>query len=839
MLETLVNRFTRRTSRLVLALALTAGCHYEPNFLSSGSPEGDTAQLYDKTSDSTQDASAKDGQSGDGIDTDDGGYNFGISFSPLDIHILSFPDTPEDNDGETRVSPGYDPENCPDSNKHTWCADRDGDSFGNKSENVFDCFPPQGEVNYTNKCNDCNDHPEQNEWGVSGADVYPGAPELCNLVDDDCDGQTDEGLLAKCSTICGKGYEECIDGKMVCDAQKPTPEVCDGKDNDCNNFIDDGLPLTEQQCGLQDEQGSYITVGICKPGVSVTYCDSLAGKMTTTACDAVYPQGEICDKYDNDCDGETDEDFMVGEPCYVGIGECVNKGQFECLFDMVQVYCDAMPKDSGEEICDGKDNDCDGQTDEYEDIAPQLKSIEELCTSACESADWHCIDGQNSCSAPLPKEEICNGYDDDCDKVIDNGYNVGQSCTLGAGACMDIGEMVCTPSGLSTICNAAPGKPELEWCDGVDNDCDGYTDELPDIQHHLDKSLAENGICQTECGPGEYIRFQGSIACNAPKPDVEVCNGLDDDCDGLIDEDYVQMGLGKPCEVGIGACYDKGNYVCTEDGKSIVCNAVEGQPGEEICNDHIDNNCDGNVDENCCDDGEPIKDIVACKELVLYFKIDDTGSMYGAIYQAGQLSKEIGTTIFSSMDKVNFGLGTFRDAKAEQVEYGLLLYGEWKIVVQSIKADGGGDSPESSLNSLQEMLGKDWAGIVGVAGPGEVSVYAIHMTDAAWHKDGDGTTYSTGLTITNIAQQFVAEKINYIGISFSSSGYGFEDMALFESKYQEGSKPTASVYKFYNSSSTSTLAGIVAAEIVENEPLQSWTQCVDGKYVEKKGTCEE
>src|SRR3989338_8881381 len=125
--------------------------------------------------------------------------------SPLDIHILSFPDTPEDNDGETRVSPGYDPENCPDSNKHTWCADLDGDSFGNKSENVFDCFPPQGEVNYTNKCNDCNDHPEQNEWGVSGADVYPGAPELCNLVDDDCDGQTDEGLLAKCSTICGKG----------------------------------------------------------------------------------------------------------------------------------------------------------------------------------------------------------------------------------------------------------------------------------------------------------------------------------------------------------------------------------------------------------------------------------------------------------------------------------------------------------------------------------------------------------------------------------------------------------------------------------------------------------
>src|SRR3989338_4725301 len=96
MLETLVNRFTRRTSRLVLALALTAGCHYEPNFLSSGSPEGDTVQQYDRTSDSTQDVSAGDGQSGDGIDTDDGGYNFGIPFSLLDIQLLSFPDTTED-----------------------------------------------------------------------------------------------------------------------------------------------------------------------------------------------------------------------------------------------------------------------------------------------------------------------------------------------------------------------------------------------------------------------------------------------------------------------------------------------------------------------------------------------------------------------------------------------------------------------------------------------------------------------------------------------------------------------------------------------------------------------
>ncbi|MBI4152409.1 putative metal-binding motif-containing protein [Candidatus Woesearchaeota archaeon] len=839
MLERLVERFTRRTSRLFLALALTAGCHYGPNLPSSGYAEGDTTQLYDATSDSTQDASAEDGQSDDGIDTGGRGYNVVIPSSLLDIHILSLFDTQEDDSGETNVSPGYDPENCPDGNKNTWCADRDGDGFGNKSENKFDCFPPPGEVKYTKNCGDCNDKKEINKFGVYGADVYPGAVELCNLVDDDCDGKTDEDLLEKCSTDCGPGYNECISGQWVCDAPLPTAEICDGYDNDCNNIIDDSFPITEEQCGPQDEEGNYITVGVCKPGVSVTYCDSLAGKMTTTACDAFFPQGEICDNYDNDCDGKTDEDFMVGELCYVGIGECVNKGQFECLSDLVQVYCDAMPKDSGEEICDGKDNDCDGQTDEYEDIAPQLESIEELCASACGSGDWLCIDGQISCSAPLPKEEICNGYDDDCDKVIDNGYNVGQPCTLGAGACMDIGEMVCTPSGLSTICNAAPGKPEPESCDGVDNDCDLYIDELPDIQFQLDQVFAENGICQTDCGPGEYICFQGSIACNAPEPGIEVCNGLDDDCDGLIDEDYVQMGLGKPCEVGIGACYDKGNYVCTKDGKSIVCNAVEGQPLEEMCNDHVDNDCDGLVDEDCCDDAEPIKDIVPCKELVLYFKIDDTGSMAGAIYQAGQLSKEIGTTIFSSVDKVNFGLGTFKDTEGEQIEYGLLPYDEWKVIVQSIKVSGGGDAPESSLNSLYEMLGQDWADAVGVSGPDKVSIYAIHMTDAAWHKDGDGTSYSTGLTISGTAQEFVAEKINYIGISFSSTDYGLADMALFESKYPEGSKPTASMYKFYNSSSTSTLAGIVAAEIMENEPLQSWTQCIDGKYVQKNGICEQ
>ncbi len=239
---------------------------------------------------------------------------------------------------------------------------------------------------------------------------------------------------------------------------------------------------------------------------------------------------ELCNGEDDDCDGEIDEGAL---------NACGG--------------CGLVP----EEACNGVDDDCDGQTDEG------LRNAcggcgappEEICDGADNDCDGQVDEGvRNACGAcgPVPAEQ-CNGADDDCDGETDEG-------TLNAcGAC---------------------GAVPVEQCNGEDDDCDGQVDEA----------------LLNACG-----------ACGAVP--VEVCNGRDDDCDGQADEALLNAcgGCGpEPAEV----CDERDND-CDGQTDEFVLNACGacGAVPEERC-DEADNDCDGAIDEAL-----PLNDCGVCGPL--------------------------------------------------------------------------------------------------------------------------------------------------------------------------------------------------------------------------------
>ena len=163
------------------------------------------------------------------------------------------------------------------------------------------------------------------------------------------------------------------------------------------------------------------------------------------------------------------------------------------------------------EICDGLDNDCDddGAIDEgfpdddndgvpsCRDCAPQLAAIHPGAAEICNELDDDCNglvddtvdadgDGASACSDCNDTDpnirpahpEVCDGLDNNCAGGVDEAFPaLGSACSAGVGACQSAGVYVCSADGMAAVCNAVPGPPGAETCDGLDNDCDGTTDE--------------------------------------------------------------------------------------------------------------------------------------------------------------------------------------------------------------------------------------------------------------------------------------------------------------------------------------------------------------------------
>jgi len=528
----------------------------------------------------------------------------------------------------------------------TFFSDSDGDGYGVFGSAILACSAPPGFVGIGTDCDD------------QMAGIHPGAVESCNTADDDCNGQTDEGLVGKtwyadqdgdglgnaavstvgCSAPPGfvAANTDCNDG--AASVHPGAAETCNGADDDCDGTIDEDVKSTFFLDGDADGYG--------KAAATQLACSAPAGYAAADGdCDDAKPgvhpgAAEICNGADEDCNGATDEGLATqawyqdadgdgfGSVATAVVG-CQQPGGFvgngsDCNDTNTAVHPGTV------EICNGIDEDCNGQTDDgvafsawhpdqdgdgFGDAGKLTLACAALPGAVTDASD--CDDTATNVNPDAA--EACNGVDDNCNGLTDDGfsgstwYQDGDSdgygnaaaavsaCVAPPGYIASAGDCDDTKSGVH------PGATEA--CNGADDDCNGFVDDGAGSIWYADSdgdAYGDAAVSKLACTlPSGYVANKGD--CDDANPGafpgaLETCNGVDDNCEGRIDEGVKATfyqdadgdtygNVAKP----LVACANPGGYVSTATDCDDTASSIHPGAGE-ACNSK-DDDCDSQTDE--------------------------------------------------------------------------------------------------------------------------------------------------------------------------------------------------------------------------------------------------